>query len=150
MKAIAHVFIALLLSTSVLAVASAPVEQYEDDEPVIQVQTNETNASNDTNVSNNTIAEPKSEITASVVSEQPVEEEIQDEPELAVVEQAKQKTTATMERKPLVERKIIRKKPLTEKPAYWFLVAVGIGLIGSLLYFALPRWLEKRKKGFGF
>ncbi len=63
-------------------------------------------------------------------------------------DQAPAQETTPAERKPLIEaeQEQPRKKQNT---AYWFLLAVGLGMAGILLYFA-PKWLEKRRKGFGF
>ncbi|MEM2916654.1 MAG: hypothetical protein QXT19_04855 [Candidatus Woesearchaeota archaeon] len=37
-----------------------------------------------------------------------------------------------------------------KNPAYWFLIAVGITMIGIIIYIVVPRWMRKRRKSYGF
>ncbi len=56
-----------------------------------------------------------------------------------------------VERKPLPETMVLEKEKSSDKnPTYWFLVAVGLTAIGLLFFFVVPRWMNKRRKSYGF
>lgn len=76
---------------------------------------------------NMTVPEP----TAQTIAEEPVEEipERRELPETTMLEQEKTKE---------------------KSPAYWFLVAAGITMMGIILYVVVPRWARKKKKSYGF
>ncbi len=79
---------------------------------------------------NITVPEP----TAQTIAEQPIPE-----PE------------PLPERRELPETTMLEQEKTKDKsPAYWFLVAVGITMIGIILYVVVPRWTKKKKKSFGF
>lgn len=37
-----------------------------------------------------------------------------------------------------------------KSPTYWFMIALGIVVIGILIYVVVPRWMKKKRKSFGF
>ncbi len=43
-----------------------------------------------------------------------------------------------------------REKKDDKNPAYWFLVAVAITMIGIMFYIFVPGWMRKRRRSFGF
>ncbi len=57
---------------------------------------------------------------------------------------------APVERKAIPDTLALQKEKDDREPTYWFLIAVGLMVIGVLLYFFMPRWLHKRRKSFGF
>ncbi len=76
------------------------------------------------------------------------------EPVQTIVEPAKPEApepepAKTEPRKDLPETIVFEEKQ-DKNPAYWFLLAVGITMIGILLYVIVPRWMKKRRKSFGF
>jgi hypothetical protein len=59
-------------------------------------------------------------------------------------------TPLPVERKPLPAMPALEKEQDGKNPTYWFLIAIGLLIIGILLYLVMPRWLQKRRRGFGF
>lgn len=57
---------------------------------------------------------------------------------------------ATAERKDIPQAVALEQEKGEKGPTYWFLIAVGLMVIGMLVYFFVPRWLQKRRKSFGF
>ncbi len=103
-------------------------------EPIVQV--------NATEMQENATAP---EITAQVAAPVQTAAEIP-KPEIAP-EPPKQEAEP---RKDLPETMVFQEKKQDKSPAYWFLVAVGITMIGIVLYVIVPRWMKKRRKSFGF
>jgi hypothetical protein len=84
-------------------------------------------------------------ITAQVAAPEPVQAAAP-QPE-AAPEQPKQEAEP---RKDLPETMVFKEEKQDKNPAYWFLVAVGITMIGIILYIVVPRWMKKRRNSFGF
>jgi len=56
-----------------------------------------------------------------------------------------------VERRPLPETMVLEKEKSKDKnPTYWFLIAVGLTAIGLLFFFVVPRWMNRRRKSYGF
>jgi hypothetical protein len=54
-------------------------------------------------------------------------------------------------RRDLPEVTVLQKEKKDGKnPTYWFMVAVGIAMVGLLFYLFVPRMMKKRRKSFGF
>ncbi len=85
----------------------------------------------------NTVAQPQTAAAAPAPQAEPVSAE----PAAAPLPERRDLPETTM---------LDREKPREKSAAYWFLVAVGITMIGVLIYVAVPRWMRKRRKSFGF
>ncbi|MEM4240376.1 MAG: thrombospondin type 3 repeat-containing protein [Candidatus Woesearchaeota archaeon] len=66
------------------------------------------------------------------------------------VQAAEQPKSEAEPRRELPEPVIFQGEKKEKSPAYWFLVAVGITMIGIIVYLFVPRWLRKKSRGFGF
>jgi hypothetical protein len=82
------------------------------------------------------------------VVEAPVEEAAP--PVTAQVTAPEPEIVETTERKPLPDTLVLQREVEDKDGTYWFLVAVGLTVIGIILYIALPKWMNKRRKSFGF
>jgi hypothetical protein len=82
------------------------------------------------------------------IVEAPVEEAAP--PVTAQVAAPEPEIVETTERKPLPDTLVLQREVEDKDGTYWFLVAVGLTVIGIVLYIAIPRWMRKRRKSFGF
>jgi hypothetical protein len=56
-----------------------------------------------------------------------------------------------VQRRELPDATIMQSEKKDDKsPTYWFMMAVGIVVIGILIYVVVPRWMKKKRKSFGF
>ncbi len=94
---------------------------------------------------------PEANTSAPEITSQVAAEQVQ-----TITEPAKPETAPAPEpikqepRKDLPETTAFKDEKQDKNPAYWFLIAVGITLIGILLYVVVPRWMKKRRKSYGF
>ncbi len=84
------------------------------------------------------VAPPPAEFTTQAVVEPPAAPPVEALPE------------PPAERKSLPETTVLQKEKEDRNPTYWFLIAVGLLVIGLFLFLFVPRWMQKRRKSYGF
>lgn len=94
------------------------------DDPVVEI--------NETVVVQNVTQNATPPVTANVVAPKTIEEEI------------------TAPARALPETPVVEKKKDDGNGTFWFLMAVGLATIAVVLYLALPGWLRRRRKSYGF